>query len=110
MKHMETMTEAVERLRSSGYEEDFMIANDGSVTTGNDAWSASAIVIDQIVRFEGMSDPGDESMLLALTAPNGIKGSLALPYGPEATGPQIDVIQSLLLAHNTHLAGDTLAD
>lgn len=100
MEPMETMVEALERLRAEGYEADYTITEEGRVRSADRDWQPDQITIDHIVRFEGMSNPSDEAMLLAVTGPDGTRGTLSVPYGPEASGPQIDAIRALLIAHN----------
>ena len=51
--------------------------------------------IEEIVRFEGASDPGDESILFALSCPCGHAGLYSAPYGPDATPEDIAVVALL---------------
>jgi len=55
-----------------------------------------APVVEQTFRFEGASDPDDESILLALSCPScGTKGTLLLPYGPAMDGPEAAALARL---------------
>jgi hypothetical protein len=55
-----------------------------------------APVVEQTFRFEGASDPDDESILLALSCPAcGTKGTLLLPYGPAMDGPEAAALARL---------------
>ena len=96
MEHMSTHSQGVERLRADGYVENFAIDEDGKISNTSHGFDVETIAIDENLRFEGMSNPDDESMLLAVTGPNGIKGTLSLPYGPDASGAQADTIRHLM--------------
>jgi hypothetical protein len=80
---METMTEAIDRLNRSGYLAEFGAEGEGLKRAGRDAVSPpETFHIDEIVRFEGDSDPGDESAIFALTGPDGTKGTYTVAFGP----------------------------
>jgi hypothetical protein len=81
---METISEALGRLAASGYSDDFNAEHDGirSRSTGK-LYPPEALDVDEIVRFEGESDPGDEAVVFALTArPDGTKGTYTAAFGP----------------------------
>jgi hypothetical protein len=94
---METEAEAIERLRSAGFTADLRLADDGRVRSDVEVWQPNELEIVELVRFEGMSNPSDEAMLLALESPEGRRGTLALPYGPEMTATQVETARALLL-------------
>jgi len=82
----DTVTEAIELLRSEGYTVDFELT-DGSVCTGGAGalCSAGEVVVERLFRFEGPSDPGDEMIVFGLRDPgSGVRGTLASGYGPAA--------------------------
>lgn len=97
MTEMETQQEAIERLRGEGYEVDLWIAEDGVLTDGDGTWDTGSVAVDHVVRFEGMSNPDDEAMLLAVAITNGPRGLVTLPYGPDISGPQADSVRELAL-------------
>ena len=52
--------------------------------------------IDQQYRFEGASDPDDESLVLALhDAESGPRGVLITAYGPSASASEAEVLAAL---------------
>ena len=66
---METLTEAIDRLRGDGYEHDFFAVAGGKLRCrqcGREL-DASKLNITDTVRFEGESDPEDESVLYGLS-------------------------------------------
>ncbi|XZF14835.1 phosphoribosylpyrophosphate synthetase [Chitinophagaceae bacterium MMS25-I14] len=81
MKHMDTLSQTMEVLRGEGYTVDFnlqrthLAAKDLKVLHDE-------FIIDQVYRFEGMSDPADEATLYAISAPKyDIKGVLVNGMG-----------------------------
>jgi hypothetical protein len=81
-----TVTEAVEALRQAGYTADYQLV-DGVLRAdgGNAPCPIEEAVVERFFRFEGPSDPGDQMIVLAVRDPNtGVRGSLAVAYGPAA--------------------------
>ena len=94
---METLSEAINRLREKGYGHDFSAAATGNLKCGECGAEIDPqlVTIDEIVRFEGVSDPGDESILFALSGPCGHSGLYSAPYGPDATPEDAAVVAGL---------------
>lgn len=83
MESYDTMTEAINGLRKEGYTEDFNLRQNciecraGEVKLFHDEFH-----IDKFFRFEGDSDPADESIVYAVSSPkHNIKGVLVNGYG-----------------------------
>ncbi|MGI8662879.1 MAG: phosphoribosylpyrophosphate synthetase [Acidimicrobiales bacterium] len=91
----ETVTEAVALLSELGYVENLDIERGCIVCASPDrAHALESAVVDHQFRFEGPSDPGDESIVLGVTLPEwGTKGVLVSAYGPDAS---IDKTEALL--------------
>lgn len=90
------MQEAVALLQAEGYTENFNIV--GSCVPcpkcGTEH-APSQLLVDRFFRFEGESDPADESIVFAVRCPScGAKGVLVSPYGPDADP---EVMQQLTL-------------
>ena len=81
---METLSQAIERLTAAGYREDFRAERNGLRAVGTDCiHEPEAMLIEEAVRFEGASDPGDESILFALRcATHDVRGTYVVAYGP----------------------------
>jgi hypothetical protein len=94
---METLTEAQARLRGQGYALEFLAERGGRLRCADcdEVFDAAAMAIDEIVRFEGTSDPGDEAILFALRGPCGHTGLYSAAYGPAATPEDADVAAAL---------------
>ena len=85
---METLAQAVERLSAAGYREDFRAEADGLRAVASGCVHApEELVIEEIARFEGASDPQDQAILFALRCDvHGVRGTYVVAYGP-ATAP-----------------------
>lgn len=93
---METISEAMNRLRAAGYEGEWRAVNGRLLCDGCDtAHDPDDVTIDETVRFEGDSNPDDEAVLFALTAPCGRRGLYAAPYGPDVSTDDVAVIRAL---------------
>jgi hypothetical protein len=80
---METLGDAVDRLSSAGYRDAFRLEPAGlRALAAQRLFAPEELAIDEIVRFEGESDPGDEAIVLALRSGDGaVRGTLTLSYG-----------------------------
>jgi|TARA_R110002110_G_scaffold80326_2_gene209238 hypothetical protein len=94
---METLSQATTRLTRAGYDENYTARN-GRLACGSGGTSRdpAKMAIDEIVRFEGESDPGDEAIVYALDAGHGHRGLYVAAYGPTATADDIAVAAALL--------------
>ncbi len=94
---METLSEAIERLRGAGYVVDFVPTEDGQLwcPACNSSHDPAAMTVDDQVRFEGESDPADEALLLALTCGCGAKGLYSTMFGPEISPEDAAVVRAL---------------
>jgi hypothetical protein len=81
---METLSEALRRLTAAGYTDDYRAEAQGlrSQSSGT-LHPPDRFRVDEIVRFEGESDPSDESAIFALALDaDGSKGTYTVAYGP----------------------------
>jgi hypothetical protein len=93
---METISEAIARLRAAGYEGDWR-ARSGQLVCDlcGTAHDPQHVTIEETVRFEGDSNPDDEAVLFALSASCGHRGLYAAPYGPDVSPDDVTVIRAL---------------
>jgi hypothetical protein len=94
---METLHAAVARLERAGYSVDLRARPGGFLDgrTGH-VHPPEALVVDEIVRFEGESDPGDEAVLFALRARDGsARGTYVTRFGPSADPVGAELIKQL---------------
>ena len=96
MAAMETLSEAIDRLVDAGYIHDFrahrrqLLCDRCGVR-----FDPSVMVIDEIVRFEGTSDPDDQAILYALATESGPLGLYSAAYGADASTDDIAVARAL---------------
>lgn len=78
-----TVTDAIKWLEDHGYTYDFNLDNDClSYDGGQKRLNPEDFNIDQVLRFEGMTDPGDENVLYAISSDqHNIKGILMNAFG-----------------------------
>lgn len=81
---LETMQAAITRLEGDGFVGAFH-AREGQLVCPKcgDLHPPDTLVIHEIVRFEGASDPDDEAAVFALECPEcGARGTWTVAYGP----------------------------
>ena len=82
---METMNQAIDHAVKRGYSENFKLESGGLTTeTEQKTYSSSEVKIDDFFRFEGYSDPMDNSILYLIETADGRKGLLVDAYGAYA--------------------------
>ncbi len=95
-RKMETLSQAIERLAGLGYSKSFRANRDGTLSAEEGVFEPEALVVDEVVRFEGASDPADASILFALRTPDGaIRGTFNAAYGPASDAFSASVIHRL---------------
>lgn len=96
MAAMETLSEAIARLDDAGFVKHFYPV-DGQLVCDEceTRFDPSTMTVDEIVRFEGASDPDDEAILYALTTDCGHRGVYSSAYGAAASSDDIDVVVAL---------------
>ena len=80
MESPDTLSQTINRLKQRGYSEDLNRHDTNSLWLDPGAYQ-----IDEIYRFEGPTNPDDESILYALSSAHyQVKGVLVNGYGPSA--------------------------
>ena len=84
-EYRDPLTEKLAELEKQGYEADFKL-EDGklNVIGGGEAFGADDLIINEDFWFEGESNPDDLSILYALEAKDGTRGTVVHTYGPDA--------------------------
>ncbi|WP_036679462.1 hypothetical protein [Daejeonella oryzae] len=95
----ESLVDALNDLKQKGFTHDFNIHNNSLNSSQNDiVLSPKDFEIVKVYRFEGMSDPGDNSILYAISCPkHNIKGTFINAYGVYSD----DISEELLKKLNT---------
>ena len=92
--HYATITEAIEQLHQQGYTLDFNLQKDKLVADGKEYAAVDFEIVD-LYRYEGESDPGDESSVYALASASGKKGLLVSGYGISSDSESEETIKHL---------------
>lgn len=81
-EEMKTLTSCLNTLLAAGYKTQFKAVKDGlkSLTTEK-IYKPVDVKINNFYRFEGDSDPSDNSILYAIQTTSGEKGTLSDAYG-----------------------------
>lgn len=84
-KKYDSMLEAVNSLVARGYSYEFRLEGDCLFCHPLDKrFRSSDLLITEVYRFEGISDPEDNSVVYAIESTDGIKGILVDAYGAYA--------------------------
>ena len=79
-----TLSEAVDDLLAKGYRDELELADRG-LFKGEEQLDPAEFTIDSFHRFEGPSDPGDMSIVYAISSASlNLKGLLVGSYGADA--------------------------
>ncbi len=92
-----TLSETIKGLKSEGYTVDFNIGNECLVCKEiRTALSPDDFTIDKVYRFEGASNPDDQSILYAISSSkHNAKGLLVNGYGISAVAETNEMIAKL---------------
>ncbi len=86
MKNFDTVTEAVADLQQRGYTYNLSLENKCLLCDEREIYlHPRDFEVDEVYRFEGNSDPGDESVVYAISSPkHSFKGILVCAFGAYA--------------------------
>jgi hypothetical protein len=93
----DTLSEAMNALTKEGYTLDFNLKSDCIYSRDKElSLSPNEFKIDRVFRFEGMTNPGDSSILFAISGINEpVKGTLVDAYGAYSDRLNDDMIKKL---------------
>jgi hypothetical protein len=79
----ESLAQEVSRLSALGYSGDFRAESKGlREVTSRHVYAPEELWIDELMRFEGPTDPDDHALLLALRSErDGVRGTNAVGFG-----------------------------
>lgn len=99
---LETLGEATRRLAKAGYRDGFRAEPAGlRALEGDRLFAPEDLRVDEIVRFEGDSDPADEAALFALCTPCGLRGTFVVTYGPSSPALEAEMARRLVTRAET---------
>lgn len=87
---METISEALARLESAGFRDSFRAERGGLWALAAQRFFApESLVVEEVRRFEGESDPDDMAVLFALRSEGGdVRGTFTTEYGAKLADPE----------------------
>ena len=84
-EEMDTLVECMNVLRERGYSHNFNASKEDTIfDDSKQEFTPDRVKISTFYRFEGESDPGDNSILYAIETDTGEKGILVNSYGPNS--------------------------
>ena len=82
---MKTLASCLNKLVLDGYTEDFKAGERGLLSLQHERiYQPGDVHVVNFFRFEGASDPADNSILYVIETTDGLKGTLVDAYGPYA--------------------------
>lgn len=98
MQTFDTLTEALDTLRRQGFTLDYNLKEDCLKCQQNaiELHPADFDIVD-VYRFEGMTDPGDSTVLYAIESKTGQRGTLVDAYGPYADAVSPEMAEKLTI-------------
>lgn len=99
-KSYSSLSVAIEDLKRQGYTEDFNLIEEGIKSKGlKKEWKAEGLDVVKFYRFEGMTNPGDNTILYAIETSDGHKGLLVDAYGADSGPVSKEMIEKLRIHH-----------
>ena len=103
MKTYETLTEAIRELKKRGYVHDFNFQPEWiECPPLKLKFGPNEFHIDEVHRFEGMTDPDDSAVLYAVNSWAGVKGLVVDAYGVYASSLNAEMIKRLNIDSRTN--------
>lgn len=99
MNNYDTLHEASDDLKARGYTLDFNLLEDCIENDKVGRLDPDSFEITEVYRFEGMSNPDDNSVLYVIEGKDGIKGQLVDAYGVYANPLSTKMIEKLRVTH-----------
>ncbi len=91
MYHYATVTKALEELGEKGYTVDYNLQEDKIINSPHD------FTIEEVYRYEGETDPGDEATVYGIKCSTGEKGSFVTGLSADAEKSATMVLNELFI-------------
>lgn len=96
-----SLSVAIQDLQEDGFTEDFNLVAEGIESKNlKKKWKAGELEVIKFYRFEGMTNPGDNTILYLIQTKGGLKGLLVDAYGADQGEISPEMIQKLKLHHD----------
>lgn len=104
MKAFDTLSEAIFSLKNQGYTNDFNLHPEWiECPPLKVRLTPEEFHVDQVHRFEGMTNPDDSAILFAVSSTSGLKGLLVDAYGPYADSLSPIMVKKLTIDSRTNI-------
>lgn len=81
-----TLSEAIEALKKRGYTRNFRVNDNGQLEENREkSFEAAQVKLAEFHRFEGISNPGDSSIVYAVETFSGLKGTIVDSFGADGS-------------------------
>lgn len=95
-----SLSVAIKDLQGQGFNEDFNLVAEGIESKSlKKKWKAGELDVIKFYRFEGMTDPGDNTILYLIETHEGRKGLLVDVYGADQGDISPEMIKKLTIRH-----------
>lgn len=95
----DTVSQAVNGLKSRGFTLDFNLA-ENCLICNTRKFDVTDFEITEVYRFEGNTDPADEAVVYGIESQDGVKGILVTGYGISAEGMSAEMARKLAVIHD----------
>lgn len=92
--HYATVVDAINLLRNKGFTEDFNL-EDNCIVCGHSRFIDDEFDVEEIYRYEGMSDPGDEATVYGIASKSGLRGVLVIGNTSELDSRAVNILRKL---------------
>ncbi len=101
MHAYDTLSQALNDLQNRGFHHDFnLLENCIECKSKQNLYDPVQFNVLEVYRFEGMTNPGDNSVLYAIETEDGVKGTLVDAYGVYADSISPNLIAKLNILHS----------
>ncbi|MBK9737771.1 MAG: hypothetical protein IPO92_23675 [Saprospiraceae bacterium] len=90
----ETVSEAINELRSQGFTVDFNLEKN-CIVCHPEKFNPDEFEIVEVFRYEGNSDPADEATVYGIVSSSGVKGILVTGDGNMTDSVSIEILKKL---------------
>lgn len=96
-----SLSVAIQDLQDKGFTDDFNLVAEGIESKSlKKKWKAGELEVVKFYRFEGVSDPGDNTILYLIETKGGRKGLLVDVYGADQGEISPEMIKKLTIDHD----------
>lgn len=92
--HYSTVVEAIDDLRGKGYSKDFNL-QENCLVCDDGKFTEEEFDVEEVYRYEGMSDPGDEATVYGIASKTGIRGILVVGNTSELDSRAVAILKKL---------------